>query len=115
MQIGGRTMKRRTFTAWLSRRMANQRVPHHRLEGFSRDLRYALRSLPREPTFVAGVVLPFALAIGMNAAMFGLVTRLMLSPPPGIRDADRVARIGLSFLDDDGNSFAMSTTSYPVF
>jgi predicted permease len=87
----------------------------HVLDNLARDLRYALRSLRREPAFVAGVVLTFALAIGMNAAMFGLVTRLMLAPPPGIRDAERVARIRLSFVDDDGNAYVASTTSYPTF
>jgi predicted permease len=84
-------------------------------DALGRELRYALRSLGREPTLVAGVVLTFALAIGTNAAMFGLVTRLMLAAPPGIRDPDRVARVRLSFIDEDGNAFAMSTTSYPVF
>jgi predicted permease len=85
------------------------------MEGIRRELRYAIRTLWREPTFAAGVVMTFALAIGMNAAMFGLVTRLMLSPPPGIRDADRVARVRFTFFDDDGNSFAATTTSYPAF
>jgi putative ABC transport system permease protein len=84
-------------------------------ESFARDLRHAARTLRREPTFVAGVVLTFALAIGTNAAMFGLVTRLMLAPPPGIRDADRVAEARFSFITDDGDSFVTSTTSYPTF
>jgi len=84
-------------------------------EGLGRDLRYALRSLRREPVFTAGVVLTFALAIGVNASMFGLVARLMLAPPPGIRDAERVARVRLSFFEEDGNSFVASTTSYPTF
>src|SRR5829696_5598128 len=85
------------------------------VESVARDVRYAARALRREPTFVAGVVLTFALAIGTNAAMFGLVTRLMLAPPPGIRDADRVAQVRLSFITDDGDSYVASTTSYPTF
>jgi len=85
------------------------------LDELRRELRYALRSLGREPMLVAGVILTFALAIGTNASMFGLVTRLMLAAPPGIRDPDRVARVRLSYVDDDGNAFAMSTTSYPAF
>lgn len=85
------------------------------LESVGRNLKYAVRTLRREPMFVAGVVLTFALAIGTNAAMFGLVTQLMLAPPPGIGDADRVAQIRLSFLDDDGGAFVASTTSYPTF
>jgi predicted permease len=84
-------------------------------ENLGRDVRYALRTLRREPMFVAGVLLTLALAIGMNAAMFGLITRLMVAAPPGIRDADRVAQVRLRVTEADGNSFAMSTTSYPVF
>jgi hypothetical protein len=29
----------------------------------------------------------------------------MLSPPPGIRDAEHVAKVGLSFISEDGDSF----------
>jgi hypothetical protein len=79
------------------------------------DLRYAARALRRQPAFVAGVTLTFALAIGANATMFGLVSRLMLSPPPGIRDAAQVARVGFRHVTDDGSEFVMNTTSYPAF
>jgi predicted permease len=85
------------------------------LDAFRRELSYTLRTLRREPTFVAGVVGTFALAIGANAAMLGLVTRLMLSPPPGIREPDRIARVGIERTDRDGESFVMTTTSYPTF
>ena len=44
----------------------------------TRDFVAAARALRREPGFVAIVVLTFALAIAANAAMFGLVNRLML-------------------------------------
>src|SRR5215216_2520742 len=85
------------------------------LENVRRDLKYAARTLRREPTFVAGVVLTFALAIGTNAAMFGLVDRLMLAPPPGIRDAQHVARVKLVFTGENGEQNAATTTSYPAF
>ena len=85
------------------------------LDAAGRDVKYAVRTLRREPTFVAGVVLTFALAIGTNAAMVGLVTRLMLAPPPGIRGAERVAHARFRVGDDDGSSFVLSTTSYPTF
>lgn len=83
-------------------------------EGFRRDLTFAVRTLRREPAFGAGVVLTFALAIGATAAMFGLVVRLMLAPPPGIRDAERVARVQLRIGDGQGALLA-GTTSYPAF
>src|SRR3954452_17701212 len=86
-----------------------------RLVRLPTDVRYALRTFRREPTFVAGVVLTFGLVIGTNAAMFGLVQRLMLAAPPGIRDAERVVRVGLTFVSEDGGRFTMTSTSYPVF
>ena len=67
-----------------------------------RTLTHALRSLRREPGLVAAVVLTFALAIGANAAMFGLVSRLMLAAPPGVAEPASVARI-------------RQTTSYPRY
>ena len=79
------------------------------------DLVSATRALRREPGFVASVVFTFALAIAASASMFGLVDRLMLSPPPGIARADRVSRVRLWITEDGGDSFAMPTTSYPVF
>jgi hypothetical protein len=66
------------------------------------SLRQAVRSLRREPALVAGVLATFALAIGANAAMFGLVTRLMLAAPPGVADPGAVARMPM-------------TTNYPEY
>ena len=68
-----------------------------------RDIRYAGRTFRRDRAFATGVVLTFALVIGANAAMFGLVRRLMLAPPPGIRDAASVVTVGFTLTvgDDD--------------
>lgn len=85
------------------------------LDATRQDAMYALRALRREPGMAAGVVLTFALAIGANAAMAGLVGRLLLGAPPGVRDAGRVARISLLFAGENGERFAATTTSYPVF
>src|SRR6185503_18659338 len=79
------------------------------------SLRYAVRSLRRDPSLVIGVVLTFALAIGANAAMFGLVTRLMLAAPAGVTDPARASRVQLQLQSEDGERYTASTTSYPVF
>jgi len=73
------------------------------------------RSLRNEPGLVAGIVLTLALAIGVTATMLDIVTRLMLSAPPGVSAPDRVARIALEGQGPDGERFSMATTSYPMF
>jgi putative ABC transport system permease protein len=85
------------------------------LRSLADDVRYSMRSLQRHPAFVAGVVATFALAIGANAAMFGVVHRLMIAPPPGVRDADRVVKLQIAHATEDGATSTMTTTSYPLF
>ena len=73
-----------------------------------------LRSLRTGPGPLAGAVLTLALAIGLNAAMIGLVGRAFLSPPEHITDPDRV--VSLAFERGDGDSrVRMTTTSYVTY
>ena len=67
------------------------------LEAASQDLRYALRALRRSPGFTAAVILTLGLGIGANAAMFGVVDRLLFRPPAYLTDAQRVQRVYLSY------------------
>src|SRR5260221_2036917 len=65
------------------------------LEHFFKDLRYALRGLRRSPGFTVTVVLTLGLGIGANAAMFGVIDRLMFRPFPYLRDPGTVHRVYL--------------------
>ena len=49
----------------------------------------------REPLFAGFVIATLALGIGANAAMFGIVDRLLLRGPEHITDASRVMRVYL--------------------
>jgi putative ABC transport system permease protein len=60
------------------------------------DLRYAVRGLMARPGFTAAVVLTLALGIGANTAMFSVVDRLLIRPPPMMRDPGRVHRVYLA-------------------
>jgi predicted permease len=59
------------------------------------DVRYAARGLRRAPGFAATVIITLALGIGANAAMFGVIDRLMFRPFPYLRDPSAVNRVYL--------------------
>ncbi len=61
-------------------------------ERISHDLRYAVRMYGRTPVFTAVCVLSIALGIGGNAAMFSLVSALLVRPLPYLQP-ERLVRI----------------------
>lgn len=62
------------------------------VETLFRDVRYAGRSLRRNPGFTIVVLLTLTLGIGVNTAMFSVVNAVMFRPLP-YRDAGRLALI----------------------
>jgi predicted permease len=65
------------------------------LETILQDIRYAARGLKNKPGFTAAVVLTLGLGIGANAAMFGIVDRLLFRAPSYMVAPDRVHRVYL--------------------
>jgi len=63
------------------------------LENLRRDIAYAIRGLRSKPGFTIAVVVTLALGIGANAAMFGIVDRLLFRPPPMLKDAATAHRV----------------------
>jgi len=65
------------------------------MDQFAASVRQALRGIVRNPGFATAVVLTLGLGIGANAAMFGVVDRLMFRPYPMLRDPSMVHRVYL--------------------
>ncbi|MBK9066747.1 MAG: ABC transporter permease [Gemmatimonadetes bacterium] len=72
------------------------------LERAGQDLRYAVRALRRTPGFTVAVIATLGLGVGINAAMFGIVDRLLFRAPPLLRDPARVHRVYLQWHNRNG-------------
>ena len=62
------------------------------MEKLLQDLRYALRSLLRQPLFALTAILTLALGIGATTAIFSVVNAVILKPLP-FRESDRIVAI----------------------
>jgi len=66
------------------------------MDTFAQDVRYALRHFTRRPGFAAVAVLSFALAIGGNTAIYGILDGFVFNPFP-YPQPDRFVAIGVTF------------------
>src|SRR5690242_1488389 len=85
-----------------------------RLDAVRQDLGYALNQMRRAPGFTVAVVASFALGIGANATMFGIVDRLLLRPPAHIVAPAQLYDIAETrhFAHDE---YTVNSFSYPAY
>ncbi len=86
-----------------------------RIEGLWQDVRQAARSLAGEPGLTAIVVVVIALGVGANAAMFGILDRLLLRGPEHVVAPDRVTRIYYSADVPGQGRFTAATLGYVAY
>ncbi len=76
------------------------------------DARHAVRGLRRTPGMTATIVVLLALGIGANAAMLGMLDRLLLRAPPHLADPDRLARIAITTQRPGRPAYARTLASF---
>jgi len=79
------------------------------VDRLAQDVRYAVRGLSRNPVFSAVAILTLALGIGMNTAVFSVVSAALIRPLP-YPDADRIV-----WLANYIQRFHMDASSAPDF
>ena len=67
--------------------------PFRLFDTVAQDVRYALRGIRKSPGFALAVIVTLAFGIGANAAMFGIVDRLMFRPYPYLADPAHTHRL----------------------
>ena len=98
--VDRRRLSRERWTMWL--------------EAFRQDAGFALRVFRTQRGFAFASVLVFALGIGANATMFGVIDRLLLRPPAHIVDPANVMVIRY-LRTYDGKVDAQDALSYPMY
>jgi predicted permease len=89
-------------------------TPPWTLDSLEQDLRFAWRSLKRDRTLTALIVITLTLGIGVNAATFSLLDRIYLRPPVGVVHPEQMHRIWIGSRFENGPGFMPSMT-YPMY
>ena len=78
------------------------------IDRLAQDLRYALRTMRKNPGFSAAAILSLALGIGANTAIFSLIDALLVRSLP-VRNPTELVQVMLVEQGRPGNSFGYPT------
>jgi len=84
------------------------------LESLWSDVRYALRTFRRMPTFTAVAIITRALGIGATTAMFTLVNSILLRPLP-YPNADRLVRVIQSYPEKGLDTWGLNQVNIAMY
>lgn len=80
----------------------------------AQDIRFALRSLIRNPVFSLVAAFTIAIGIGANVVVFTLVERILLSPLP-YNDSDRLVRLVQAYPEMGLKTWGLSPATFTVY
>src|SRR5688572_1918333 len=78
------------------------------------DIRYAFRSLVKNPIFSLVAAFTIALGIGANVVVFTLVERILLSPLP-YKESDRIVRMQQSYPEIGLTTWGLSPATFTAY
>jgi len=90
-------------------REPREEKPSMLVENLWGDVKYAVRSFAKTPSFTLAVVATLALGIGASTAIFSMVNGILLQPLP-LKDPDRLAY--LNELSPSGNRMSVAWPTY---
>ncbi|MDQ3698864.1 MAG: ADOP family duplicated permease [Gemmatimonadota bacterium] len=79
------------------------------------DLRYALRGLRSNALLTTTIIIALAIGIGATTAMYGVMRRLLLAPPPHVAAPDALAKVYFRAEPEDDSAQIYDRFSYPFF
>ena len=85
-----------------------------RIDAFRHDVLYALRQIHRAPALAATIAITFALGVGANATMFGIIDRLLLRAPAHVADPLSLVRAQWK-RTIRGEEYNSGSFSYPMY
>lgn len=85
------------------------------IDHVAQDVKYALRGIRSRPAFTAVVIATLGLGVGVNAAMFGVIDRLMFRAPRYLIDPASVNRVYTAELNAQGERPIDRSLEYPRY